>query len=465
MKKTLIIVAVVAVLAAALAALPFWFGMQAESAYESMLAEMTKSGDLTVTNNRFERGWLESTADTTFTVSGTPVTVAVLHRISHGPLPLDDDFQPTPVLARVRSQVSIGLPAGSLKLPAITGKTTVYLAGNSHTHVDMAATKTAPSDGAAVDWRGFSGDFDTSADYRSTKGELTAPLLTITGKEGSFNLNRLKVGMDQQKSPSGFDVGTTSFGVDKLVVDGATGKTTIDGLNLTSNVQESGGSLNTGLTLQFRNAQSGDSKQGPGQINVQIRKLDVATLVKFRKDLGELKKQKIPPEQANMMMLGKTLDLLGQLAKKSPELEITKLSFKTADGEATGKARFVLDGSQLDVSGNPMLMLKALSGEGEITLPDSMVRLLASSAVKRDIEALKASGKLSEAEVAKLTPKRIAMITSQALTELPQYKNSVVSQLRLIPDGPNYKIAAALKNGQLMVNNQPLQLPADSVAK
>jgi hypothetical protein len=159
------------------------------------------------------------------------------------------------------------------------------------------------------------------------------------------------------------------------------------------------------------------------------------------------------------MLLGKTMDLLGQLAKKSPELEITKLSFKAADGEVTGKAKFVLDGSQLDVSGNPMLMLKALSGEGEVSLPDSIVRLLAEPDVKRDIEALKASGKLSEKEIADLTPKRMAAITTQAIKELPQYKDNVVSRLRLVADGPNYKIVAALKDGQLRVNNEPLQLP------
>src|SRR3970282_2595932 len=116
------------------------------------------------------------------------------------------------------------------------------------------------------------------------------------------------------------------------------------------------------------------------------------------------------------------------------KIEITKLSFKAADGEVTGKAKLVLDGSQLDVSGNPMLMLKALSGEGEISLPDSIVRLLAEPDVKRDLEVLKTSGKLSEKEIAKLTPKRIAAITTQASKDLPQYQEHVVSRLKLAVD-------------------------------
>jgi hypothetical protein len=53
----------------------------------------------------------------------------------------------------------------------------------------------------------------------------------------------------------------------------------------------------------------------------------------------------------------------------------------------------------------------------------------------------------------------MAAITAQAIKELPQYKDNVVSRLRLVADGPNYKIVAALKDGQLRVNNEPLQLP------
>ena len=458
MRKLSIILIVLLLLAAAAGGLPYWFGMQAESAYEAMIAEMTASGDITVTNKNFARGWLDSTADTTFTVAGTPITVTSLDRIHHGPLPIDDDFEPTPVLARVKSQISIGLAGGALKLPPISGKTTVYLAGNSQSRIEMAGTRTTTADGAGVDWKGMSGTIDTSADFKSSKGDLTAPALTITAKDGLTRLDKITVSFDQQKSPSGFDVGAAGFAVEKLTIDTPQVSTGIDGLRVASTTQEAGGNINSTLNINFREVRAGSDKQGPGQMTIQVRKLDVATLVKFRKSMRDLKKQNIPPEQANMMMLGKTLELLGELAKKAPELEITKMSFKTADGEVTGKAKFVLDGSQLDVAGNPMLMLKALSGEGEVVLPDSLIAMLAGSDVKRDLENLKTSGKLTQAEVAKLTPKRVAMITRQAIQELPQYKDSVVSRLKLVPDGRNYKIVATLKSGQLMVNDQPLQM-------
>jgi uncharacterized protein YdgA (DUF945 family) len=432
-----------------------------------MLQKMTTDGELTVGSHNFQRGWFESTADTTFTLTNLPtVTVSTLHRVSHGPLPLDDEFQFQPLLARIKSQISIGLPGGVIKLPPMSAKTSVYLAGNSSTHFDMEpykkpAPKAGETDSFDLEWKGLSGDFTLSADYKNLKGELTAPVLQFTFKDGSFVLNKLSLSVDTQESASGLDTGSMALGVDKLVMDERKKGESIslEGMRLSSNTQEAGGNLNSTLTFLFRAMESGGNKQGAAQINLQLRKLDVASLVKFQNEVRALRKQKLPPEQVNTMVLGKTLELLGQLAKKSPELEVTKLSFKAEDGEVTGKAKFVLDGSQLDVSGNPMLMLKALSGEGEISLPDSIVRLLAEPDVKRDLEVLKTSGKLSEKEIAKLTPKRIAAITTQAIKELPQYRENVVSRLKLVADGPNYKIVAALKDGQLRVNNEPLQLP------
>lgn len=468
MKKifTIFIVVVVVVILAA-AALPYWFGMQAEDAHNAMLQKISEGGELTITNSSFQRGWFESTADATFAITDLPgASLSVLHRVSHGPLPLDEDFQPMPLLARLKSQISISLPGGVVKLPPMNGKTTVYLAGNSVTRLEMepykkAAPKAGETEPFELEWKGLNGEFALSADYRNIKGDMNAPLLQFAFKNGSFSMNKLQLSIDTQESTSGLDTGSMAFGVDKFSMDDKTKgeQINIEGLRLSTSTQEAAGNVNSTLTFQFRGLEAGGSRQGAGQIGMQLRKLDVATLVKFQKEVRELRKQKLPPEQVNMMVMGKTMELLGQLAKKSPELEITRLSFKAEDGEVTGRAKFVLDGSQLDVSGNPMLMLKALSGEGEINLPDSIVRLLAEPDVRRDIEALKSSGKLSEKEIAKLTPKRLAAITTQALRDLPQYKDNVITRLRLVKDGPNYRIVAALKDGQLRVNNEPLQLP------
>ena len=269
-KIVTIVIVVVAALIAVVAALPYWFGMQAESAYEALLQKMTTGGELTVSSNNFQRGWFESTADTTFTLANLPtVTVSMLHRISHGPLPLDDDFQLQPLLARVKSQISISLPGGAIKLPPMTGKTSVYLAGNSSTRLDMqpykkAAPKAGEADTFDLEWKGMGGDFTLSADYKNLKGELNAPVLQFSFKDGSFALNKISLSMDTQEGVSGLGTGSMALGVDKLVMDDRKKGESIslDGLRLSTNTQEVGSNLNSTLTFQFRGMESGSSKQG-----------------------------------------------------------------------------------------------------------------------------------------------------------------------------------------------------------
>jgi len=313
-KLVTIVVVVVAVLIAAVAGLPYWFGMQAESAYQAMLQKLNDGGELIVTNSNFQRGWFESTADTSFTLTNLPtVSVSMLHRISHGPLPLDDEFQLQPLLARMKSQISIGLPGGAIKLPPMTGKTSVYLAGNSSTRLDMEpykkpAPKAGETEAFDLEWKGMGGDFTLSADYKNLKGELNAPVLRFAFKDGSFALNKISLSLDTQESASGLETGNMVLGVGKFAMDDQKKGETIslDGLRLSTNTQETGGNLNSTLTFQFTGMESGGNKQGAAQINLQLRKLDVATLVKYQKDVRALRKQKLPPEQANMMVLGKT---------------------------------------------------------------------------------------------------------------------------------------------------------------
>jgi len=269
-----ILMVVVVVLIAAVAGLPYWFGMLAKDSYDAMLQKLTADGEITVTNNNFQPGWFESTADTTFTLNNLPtISISMLHRISHGPLPLDDEFQIQPLLARVKSQISIGLPGGTVKLPPMTGKTSVYLAGNSSTRLDMepykqAAPKAGETGAFDLEWKGLSGDFTLSADYKNLKGELNAPVLGFSFMDGSFTLTKVNLSLDTQEGASGIGTGSVALGVDKFAMDDKkkSEQIGIEGLRLSSNTQEAGGNLNSTVSLQFRGLQTGGSKQGAAQI-------------------------------------------------------------------------------------------------------------------------------------------------------------------------------------------------------
>ena len=455
MQKTVVVIVVIILLGAGAAA-PYWFGMQAEQVYKRSLEEATKDGRVVITNQTYERGWLSSTAEATYTVNGVPISLTATHKIHHGPIPFDGELELKPVLALVHSQASLSLPA-PLKLPSITGKTIVHLEGNSETHITMAAiSSTDPASGSSYTWQGLSGDSTTSADLKQMTLKVLLPLLQVSSATQKFSMTQAKIDANLQEGASGLTTGSLSYSIDKLNSESETGSMAINGLVLATSSTEAAGNLDANIDLKMQNLSNATSSYGPGQINIKIRRLDAATLVKYQGEMRALQAKGLPAEQMPSMLMGKMLALVTSLSKKAPEMEITKISFKMPDGEVSGHGKLVLDGSKTDISENPGLLLLALSGEGVLLVPKSAIRTLTELDLNRQVESLKAQGKLSEKEMKKLTPQKVSEISSGAASK---YMDRYAANMKLVPDGDNYKAEFSLSQGQLLVNGQPMSGP------
>ena len=455
MQKTVVVIVVIILLGAGAAA-PYWFGMQTEQAYNRSLEEVTKDGQVVITNQTYERGWLDSTAEATYSVNGAPISLTATHKIHHGPIPFDGELEFKPVLALIHSQASLNLPA-PIKLPAITGKTIVHLEGNSETHISMAAaSSTDPASGSSVTWQGLSGDSTTSADMKQMTLKVLLPLLQVNSAAQKFSMTQVKIDANLQEGASGLTTGSLSYSIDKLNSVSETGTMDLNGLVLATSSSEAGGNLSANIDLKIQEFSNATSSYGPGLINIKIRNLDVATLVKYQNEMRTLQTKGLPAEQMPSMLMGKMLALVTSLSKKAPEMEITKISFKMPDGEVSGHGKLVLDGSKTDIGENPGLLLMALSGEGVLLVPKSAIRTLTELDLNRQVESLKAQGKLSEKEIKKLTPQKVSEISSGAASK---YMDRYAANMKLVPDGDNYKAEFSLSQGQLLVNGQPTSGP------
>jgi hypothetical protein len=157
-----------------------------------------------------------------------------------------------------------------------------------------------------------------------------------------------------------------------------------------------------------------------------------------------------------MMVAAETMKLIASLSKSAPELEVTKLSFKAREGELTGKAKLVLDGSKLNVAENMMLLLRALQGDAELSIPPSMVKAILTPLIRSDIENYKQRGILSQREANQLTPDVMSRIVDEVY---PSYLNKNSFTKLLIPSGAYYTITASFRQGKFLVNNRPLGRP------
>lgn len=452
MQKSGILAIVLIILLGAAAAAPYWFGMQAEEAYNKSMQEITKDGQIVITHQTYERGWLDSTAEATYTFGGMPGSLTVTNKIYHGPIPLEGELDFRPVLALIKGQASLSLPMLP-KIPPISGKTTIQLDGQSISHFEVAAVNSTDPSGSSFNWQGMSGDVTASADLKQISMSILSPLMQINSPTQKLSVSKAKITATLQQGASGLTTGSLSYAIDKLSSESDKGTLVLNGLVLAAASAEASGNLSANVDLKLQSIGDGASTYGPGVISIKVNNLDAATLVKYKKELNELSAKKLPPEQMPTALMGKMVALVANLAKKAPEIDISKISLKFKEGEITGSGKLVLDGSNADVAENPELLLMSLHGEGEVIVPQAALQALTALDLSRQVESFKSQGKFSEDELKKLTPQKISEISASAA---PKYMRRYANTVKLVPEGDNYKMSLSLSRGQFLLNCQPL---------
>ncbi len=449
----------------AVGAAPFWFGLQGEKMHAQWAQALAEEHGLTLSGVVYERGWLASTASYTVALSNLPLQTNVTHTIQHGPFVLDRLLaDPTtllqPVRAVVYSEMTFGVAGVAAKdnplasLPPLTADTVIDIRGDGVSTLAMAPMKKAHPSGASVEFKGIEGRVEFDTQWAAVRSELTLPGLVFKDAQKTLTMGRMTVNTDLHAGASGYLFGTAAFAMEQAAAPEL--GVALAGLRFSSTTRETGKLINTSAEYQLRELKLRDETYGPASVALELRKLDAATLMKLQKALNAAQKPGTPPQQAALMAMDNLLNLMGALAKTAPELEITKVSVLTPGGEITGHAKFVLDGSQLDVAANPMLLVSAFRGEGELTVPAGFVQGLARKQAQMELESLKASGQLDASEMARLTPQKASAILDQAM---PLHVDALATRMQLVRRGADYQIKASIRQGRLLVNGQPVQTP------
>lgn len=466
MKKTALVVSGIAgtlvlLLTAALVGLPFWLGTEAEKTYQTLLERASRSSGLVLKGKTYERGWFRSSAETLIRYPGLPLELTATHKIDHGPFPLtrwlQGDFSLTPIQARIESEMRVAATEqdGVVTLPPLTTDLTIDLHGDGRMRIALPPSHTQGADGANFDWRGLTGDIGFDREWKKFHLALQAPGFAFTKTSDNateVSVSKITLSSNLQEGVAGYLFGDNAFAIGQMNFQSPAAHVTVQGMEIAASSRAAGESVNMVLDYQIQAINTAAEHYGPGQVTVELRKLDAATLMKFRNEMETIYRKDLPPAQASLMTLGKSMELIGALSKKVPELEITHLSFKTAQGELQGKGKLVLDGSKANIAENPMQLLTALSGNFELSIPPGMVRQILAPLILSDIESYRQAGTLSARERANLDPATMAKVVDQAL---PLYLAQNPFTRNLVLEKDMYKLRASIRRGQLLVNNTP----------
>jgi uncharacterized protein YdgA (DUF945 family) len=455
MRKRFTILGSLLLLLALVLGLPYALGLQAERTFGANLERSRQSAGAMVKSSRFHRGWLASTAEVVFMYPGAPIELHTTHRITHGPLAigrwLEGDAHWAPVQAMVHSQGRLHHANGTvLALPTITAETVIELGGEGETRFSLPAFKSEHHG----ELQGASGSVRFSADMNQIHAKFVLGRATLRAgalragdlESLAFRDGRFEANLTQDEH--GVWLGPTELLIDELAIAPVL---QLRGLRLTSTTLARGAEIDVVTTQSVKLLQFAGNALGELSMAVDVRRLNARALGQYERELSALYQNSPPAEQLSLMVMGKTINLLAALSKATPELEVREFRLRSAQGELKGRAKLVLDGSQFDVSQNPMLLLVALKGEAELTVPREMMKGFFASRIAADVEALKQRGALASTSAEQLDGVAMDRIVDQALA---MYVAEHQLGRHFQPAGSDFKITAAIRRGQVFLNDQ-----------
>jgi uncharacterized protein YdgA (DUF945 family) len=459
--------------------------MRAEQQYRDTLQQASQSPYIHLTNQSYNRGFFRSEARTTVRIpdfSGGPgasfdkqseelAKFTLVHVIWHGPLPLwtspEGKRELKPVLAIIETRIELSPDTqGELRevfdaLPEIASMknyTTLSLAGDGEIQlvIPPLQKRVGKEEKVAVIWAGLTGNMAFTADFKEFKGAFSAPGLEAVGDEGDLKLRNLESTFEMHRDIHDLLLGEATFNLSDLGVaekkDQEETRFSMRGFNMETSSKAVTDTVNYTMRMQIDQVMADGTPYGPGGYELEVRKLDAASLARLQQVYQELQGEfaRRSPEEINQMVFAKYAEILPELMKKSPEIEINRLSFKTGDGDFLGKAKIAVDGTNAAAFANPLFLLGAVTAHVEFTVTDKLLQTILQASYEKDImESVKQEGRATLSEVE---------IESLGAAKSQERLDMLVEKNILVHDDGRYKASANYQAGAVTLNGRPVTL-------
>ena len=365
-------------------------------------------------------------AGATATVAQNTLTAA--HDIWHGPLPWG-------AAAQIGTSFDLPPDADAKLKTAFNGKAPLHVSSRmgwlkSAKHQITAAPVKLDEEGMRVDWAGLTGTVSVSSDHRSLDGKLSMPSLVLANAKGEWTIKDGEVSADM-KQPEGQSmwVGPSTMKLasvsGKLPTrgEGEPDTVALTGLSQTSESSIKDDLLTSSSKLQLKSLEARGFKADELELDMSMRKFDAKAMDAL---------QRLAFSNNRDEMLSETPKLMQQMLTRQPEIEIKRLRFRTADGEATATALISYAGD----ASKPFNPMTDLKGQLQLNAAKPLVLNLMAPKAKGDQDPQ-------------------MLMQAKAMTE--QQVASLVQAGMLVDDGKTLSAKAAVDEGKVMVNDKPLE--------
>lgn len=437
----------------------YMFGGQAREQYFSAVKEYERYGFLSLSNQRYERGFFTSTAQTLveLSVPGTltdssedeSLRFVVNHVLHHGPLTGEGSgFFSKPGLMRISSTVE-PLTADGLgqtlftRLPELAQTTSEVRVGFGG---EVAGDVLVPAidrvmDGEQVTWGGLVLKGQYVPVTRSLRGELDMPGLTVKTADGNMELEALSSDFDMVEVLPFVYAGQATVSVAAITADPVEGDAIrMRDLRISSDSSCDGVLYNYAQAMGLQSITVGDTAYGPASCELSGKNIDAAVLSEFQVSLQQLYHTTADTESE--VFFDKVGELYAGLFAKvltgTPELNMPHLQVTTPMGDFTGAFSLKLLSPGAEAALNPLMLLQHLEADARMAAHEELLKGL----LRIGLENEQVEGDL------------------ETLVQL-RYAEQIEPLLErglIVREGGIIKTQAMFANGKLAVNGQDMPI-------
>ncbi|WP_394173746.1 DUF945 family protein [Thalassotalea litorea] len=402
MKKVII----AAALGAALAS-PYLIGIKAEEHIKQSYANVSSNPAFDMEINRYERGYLHSTAFITFTMpveveEGVieTLTFESEHQVQHGPLLWTADGI---ALGLADSQMIVDLPADFkqdiLNIDDVASDSFTSFARTSFNGTTYSTITIKPTtlELESSNLEVLAGEFHATV---NPQGRVSATGQWQGMKVVESGMDVLVVGattldVDQTYilgevfSPTSLGVGTSQFSMAHLNINGETpdASMSIEDLTIASNSNVEDNLLAATVTMDAKNVNFAMQEFSDFRYAMSMNNLNINVLSELQTLL--VNSQSDDPQQQQMLMM-QVQQQLPKLLADNPRLAIDNLGITTSEGDIISDLLITIDPQKFDAA-NPMSMMFALQADAQGSAPFAFFEKLGMQA---NVDALKQQGML-----------------------------------------------------------------------
>jgi uncharacterized protein YdgA (DUF945 family) len=456
----------------------YWFGLKTEERYHAFLSEASQWQYLKLVNESYNRGLFESNARTLVEIEhpdgpaggSQPIRFTLTQAITHGPFSAstpEGKWTFKPFMAFIETRLVLGPETQSRiaevysqipELATARAYTVVHLDGGGEEHATIPPFQHTldQEDKVTLTWKGLSLKVDFSADLKRFSGVLTAPGLGVAAKAVHLKVEEVTSSFDSQEGIGGLTLGEGSFGLGVLDLaakpESGAPALLVRAFKARTSSKAVGDEINIQVVLNADQIKVNEDQCGPGTFEMEFRNLDATSLARLQQILKEQQKPRggRSPEASHLAMIAALGDILPGLLGKSPELEISRLDFKTSLGDFSGKAKIAFDAKQQGPAQNLLALASAVAAHAEFTVGDRLLHHMVFSIMKE-----KSMEQKKESQGTPVGEQEGDVIAS---SEVGQQLKALTAQGILVKDNGTYRAGLTYKAGQLVLNGRPRSL-------